>query len=230
MNFTETKCAIICAGIGNWYPKGVDRLERSLIFHGSAADHLFWRELPQGWPTHDYNPYAFKVYAFKEAFAKGYKNVLWLDASFWAAGNPNKIFDYIQDNGLYFFDSGLPLAYTATDRLLYQTGYDPERREDFLKVKDWATGAIGINIDNPKGQQYFNTWSMYCDIGLFNGSRTYNPQDSKHPLFRFSRQDQAASSMVLHKMGITEIPAPEWISYYGPNFNKADLIFFIQGL
>jgi hypothetical protein len=119
MDLTNHKACIISCGIGNHYPVGVDRLERSLNFVGWGGHTMFWRDYPEGCPKHEgENQYAFKIFAFREAFKAGYTVVLWADASLWAVKNPMPIFDYINDKGLYFFKSGYSLGQTATDELL----------------------------------------------------------------------------------------------------------------
>jgi hypothetical protein len=226
----QHKPLIISAGIGGWYAKGIDRMERSLIYHGYAGDMLFWRdEYPPGCPSHSDYPYAFKPYAFAEAFRRGYKVVLWLDASFWAINNPMPIFDYIQDHGLYFFKSGYSLAQTAPDRLL---GYGCiEKREDLREVSEFATGAVGINIENPKGQMFFNEWLDAADDGMFAGHRAHNDADSSHLLFLHARQDQSAASMILHNMGIkTAGEDQDYVAYYQTPYNALKCIFFINGI
>jgi len=223
------KPLIISCGIGHWYSKGVDRLERSLIFHGYPGDMLFWRdEYPPGCPSLSDNPYAFKPYAFAEAFRRGYKNVLWLDASFWAIANPMPLFDYINEHGLYFFKSGYSLAQTAPDRLLAFYGL---AREALQEVPEFATGAVGINMDNPRGNEFYTGWQAACDAGLFAGHRTHNVQDSAHPLFLFARQDQSAASVVLRSMGVKHAGEDEdFVAYYQTPYNAQKCLFFIQGL
>jgi len=227
MDLTNNKPMIISAGIGGHYPASIDRLERSLIFNGWAGDMMLLKDYPEGCPSHEDNPYAFKPYLFKKAFEMGKKIVLWLDCSFWSTRNPMPMMDFINDNGLYFFKSGYPLSATATDYLL---SISSESREGLVDVPEFATGAIGINIENPKGKEFFDKWMQLCDVGAFRGNRVHDLNDSQHPLFKFSRQDQSAASMVLHKMGITHIDAPEWVAYHGTNYSESDLMFFIGGI
>lgn len=220
---------IISLGYGGWYGQGVSRLERSLVFQGWAGEILTWKnELPVGCPNPNDYPYAFKVYAFEEAFKRGHRCVLWADASFWAVSNPVKIFDYISDNGLYFFKSGYMLAQTATDRLCEYAGV---QREQIAEVSEFATGLIGINIDNPNGAEFFHRWRRQMLDGMFLGNREHDEADSKHPLFKFSRQDQSSASMVLHQMGIkTAGEDRDWVAYKNTNFDPERVIFFIEGL
>jgi hypothetical protein len=226
MELHNRPCIISC-GIGAGYVAGIDRLERSLQYNGWLGDVMFWRDYPKGCPKHEgEGQYNFKVYAFREAFERGYKVVLWLDASFYAIGDPMPIMDYINDKGLYFFKSGYPLCATATDKLL---SFGRHKREDLIDVPEFATGAVGINIENPVGKDFFNRWVVHQTYGYFGGSRNYDKVDSEHPLFKFSRQDQSAASICLYEMGIkTAGEDKDWVSYY-PNQTERT-IFFIKGI
>lgn len=225
MDLTGTKPCIISCGIGGGYAAGIDRLADNLRFHGWLGDTIFWKDYPEGCPKHEgAGQYNFKVYAFREAFKRGYKIVLWLDASFYPIKDPMPIMDYINDNGLYFFKSGYPLSATATDSLLMGLS-----RESLTDVPEFATGAVGINIDNPKGSEFFTLWQYLMNKGFFGGNRIHDPKDSEHPLFKFSRQDQSAASAILHSMKIkTAGEDKNWVSYYPTKTD--DTILFIKGI
>ena len=231
MDLTENKKPIIVsAGIGHHYSAGIDRLERSLIFEGWAGDMRFWRnEYPFGCPEHGGDgQYNFKVYAMQEQFLNGYNVSIWADASFWAVSNPMPLCDYVNDNGLYFFKSGYSLAETATDKLCEYAGVT---REELVNVSEFATGLIGINYSNPKGKEFFDTWKKYMEDGMFGGNRVHDLNDSKDEIFKFSRQDQSAASMILYKMGITTCGEDkDFQAYKGTEYNKDKLIFFIGGI
>lgn len=229
MDLTGKKPLVISFGMNGWYPVGVERLERSLIFNGYPGDIMTWKnELPEGCPHPNDYPYSFKPYCFEAAFKVGYKTVLWCDASLWNVANIMPIFDYIIEHGLYFFKSGYPLSATCTDKLLEYAG---EKREDLVDVSEFATGLVGIHIDNPNGNKFFSEWMSYCKYGMFRGSRHHDENDSKHPLFKFSRQDQSAASMILHKMGIkTAGEDKDWVAYKSTNYNPELVKFFIEGL
>lgn len=231
MDLTNSiKPIIISAGIGGHYAAGIDRLERSLYYEGWAGDMRFWRnEYPFGSAEHGGDgQYNFKVHAFNEQFLVGRKVVVWADASFFCVKNPMPLFDYVNDNGLYFFKSGYSLAETATDRLLNYAGVT---REELYDVSEFATGLIGIQIDNPLGKEFFNTWKKYMEDGMFGGSRVHDLNDSQHPKFRFSRQDQSAASMILYKMGITTAgETNDFQAYKNTGHNPEKVLFFIGGL
>lgn len=231
MDLTSNKKPIlISAGIGGHYSAGIDRLERSLYYEGFAGDMRFWRNgYPDSCPKHiDDGQYNFKPFCFREVFNEQYKVACWADASFFCVRNPMPLFDYINEHGLYFFKSGYSLAETATDKLLNYAGVV---REQLTEVSEFATGLVGINIDNPKGKEFFHLWEQYREAGMFGGNRVHDLSDSQHPLFKFSRQDQSAASMILYKMGITTAGENmDFQAYKGTNHNPEKILFFIGGI
>lgn len=229
MDLTSNKACIISCGIGGHYGVGIDRLARSLNFVGWGGHTMFWKDYPKGCPPHaGAYQYNFKLWAFEAAFAAGYTVVLWADASLYAVQNPMPIFDYVNENGLYFFKSGYSLAQTATDNLLNMEGL---LRDDVTNVSEFATGLVGINIDNPKGKEFFSKWKQAMNLGLFKGHRVHDIEDSDDPRFLFSRQDQSAASAILHGMGVkTAGEDHDWVAYFSTNYNPERVIFFIQGL
>lgn len=227
---TGKKPVFICSGIGGWYAAGVDRLERSLIHHGTAADFLFYRnEYPPDSPTHNDNPYAFKIYGFREALIRGYKIMIHLDASFWAIKYPDLLFDIINEKGNFAFRSGYNCAQTCPDNLLENVGITRDQAE---QIPETATGIVGINIDNPEGNAVYTYWEEFCNNGFFRNSRTHNPEESSDPRFLFGRQDQSAYSMALYKAGIN-FCYEDYVAYYNggnPGYNPDKCLFFIGGL
>jgi len=224
------KPVIISCGVGGWYSAGIDRLERSLIHHGWAGDMIFWRnEYPPNCQTHEENPYAFKIAAFKEAFNRGYSIVCWLDCSLWAIKNPMNIFDIVNDNGIFGFRSGYNCAQTCPDNLLEDTGVTRDIAET---IPETATGIVGINYENPDGKLVFDYWADLCDRGLFKNSRTHNPMESSDPRFLFGRQDQSAFNMALYKAGVSFL-YEDYVAYYNngkPGYNQEKCYFFVGGL
>lgn len=230
MDLTGIKPCIISVGVGGWYKAGLERLEKSLVYNGYAGDTIFWKdEYPPDCPTHEENPYAFKIYAFREAFRRGYKIVMWLDCSMWCIMNPMPIFDIIVDNGNFGFRSGYNCAQTCPDNLLAAVGISRDQAE---QIPETATGIVGINIDNPDGKKVFEYWSEFCDSGLFKNDRNHNQQESADKRYLHGRQDQSAYSMALYKAGVS-YHYIDYVAYYNngnPGYNSEKCFFFIQGL
>jgi hypothetical protein len=219
---------IICAGIGNWYPVGAKRLERSLIFNGWPCDIKIWTDYPDGCQyAHEDFPYYFKIAAFEWAIANEYTHVLWCDSSFWAVKNPMPLFDLINDQGFYFFRTGYNLAQTVNDAALMATGIPRDEAEQAI---EYASGCVGINFHNPDGIALYNTWKEYMDMGLSKGSRLENKIESQDPRFRHHRQDQSCLSLAAYKLNLKNDLMLDAVAYHGTNYSTDDLIFFIGGL
>lgn len=230
MDLTNKKPILISAGIGGHYAAGVERLERSLYYEGWAGDMRFWKnEYPFSSAEHGGDgQYNFKVHCFDEVFTSGYKVAVWADASFWSVKNPMPIFDYVNEFGLYFFKSGYALGETATDKLCEYAGIS---RDVLMDVSEFATGLVGINIENPKGKEFFQHWKKYMEDGMFGGNRSHDLNDSQDSRFRFSRQDQSAASMILYKMGITTCGEDKnFQAYKNTGYDPNNILFFIGGL
>lgn len=230
MDLTQSKPVFICTGVNGWYAAGVDRLEKSLVYHGSSADFLFWKgEYPPNSPSHNDNPYAFKIYGFKEAIRRGYKVMIHLDASFWAIRNPDPIFDIVNEKGIFGFRSGYSCGQTCPDNLLSAVGLS---RDEAMDIPETATGIVGINIDNPDGRKVFDYWESFCESGLFKNSRVHDVNDSADPRFLFGRQDQSAFSMAMYKAGV-QFRYEDYVTYYdhkNPLKNTDKAFFFIGGI
>ncbi len=224
------KTVIVCEAIGHWYAKGADRLEKSLNYHGYAGQTLIWKdEYPPNSPSHNDNPYAFKIYGIREAINRGFKTILQIDSSFWCIKNPHPIFDIIVENGIFVFRSGYNCAQTAPDNLLADVGIT---RDEAEKIPETATGIVGLHLDNPDAQKVWEYWADFCDRGLFKNSRHHDLNDSKDPRFLHGRQDQVAFSMALYKAGV-EFNYLDYVSYYdhaNPLKNSDKVYFFIGGL
>lgn len=226
MDLTQNKAVIICAGIGGWYSAGVRRLERTLNFEGWGGSVMTWTEYPQNCPTHEEVPYYMKIAAFEEAITQGYTHILWVDASFFAVSNPMKMFDIINEQGFWFFSSGYNLAQSVNDYTLQFVG---KTRDEAEQQTEWASGCVGINLENPNGKALYEKWKFYMDAGLSRGSRLHDNQ-SQDPRFLFHRQDQSCLNLAIWDLGLKNDRVEDMVSYKGTGYNPDKIIFFIQSL
>jgi hypothetical protein len=226
MELTKAKICIISAGIGGWYPKGIDRLERSLNFVGFPGDIIVWRDYPPNCPPHEEVPYYFKIAAFEWALYRQYTHILWVDASFWAIKNPMPLFDLFNDQGYYMFSSGYNMAETINDHALLTLGLSRDEVEPFT---EWASGCVGINFENPDGKNIYKLWKEYMDMGLSKGSRQHDNQ-STDSRFKFHRQDQSCLSLAMFQLKLRNERGLDHVAYYSTNYNPEEVLFFIQGI
>ncbi len=222
-----SKAVIINAGIGGWYGQGSRRLEKSLNFVGWPGSVIIHAdEYPPNSYLHEDVPYYMKIAAFEEAISRGFTHILWLDSSIWAVENPVKMFDIIDEQGYWFFSTGYNLAESVNDQALVIAGLS---RDEAEKTTEWASGCVGINLNNPSGKNLYTTWKEYMDMGLSKGSRLHDNQ-SKDPRFRFHRQDQSCLGLSAWKHGLRNERGLDMISYKGTGFNPSEIIFFIESL
>lgn len=222
------KAVIISVGIDGWYGRGVTRLERSLHFEGWAGDTILYKdEYPPNCPSHYDIPYYFKIAAFEEAIRRGYTHILWCDASMWSVRNPVKLFDLINDQGYFFFSSGYNLAQSVNDRALAAAGLSRDEAEG---ITEWASGLVGINLENPDGQNLYRQWKDYMDAGLSIGVKHQNKDESQDYRFLAHRQDQSCLSLAAYKYGLRNTKMLDSVAYKGTNYNPEEIIFFIEGI
>lgn len=227
MELSNAKICIISCGVGHWYAVGTRRLRRSLNEVGFAGDIITWEDqLPPNCPPHDAIPYYFKIAAFEYAFQNGYTHVLWCDASFWAVNDPMPIFDIVNEQGYYMFSSGYNLAQTVNDNCLEKLQLD---RDILESATEWATGCVGLYLENPEGKKLYDLWKQYMDEGLSIGSRLHDNQ-SQDKRFLFHRQDQSCFSLACFYYGLRNERGLDHVAYYGTGYNPEKLIFYIRGI
>jgi hypothetical protein len=226
MDLVSGKAVIISAGITGWYPAGVKRLVRTLNFEGWGGSILTWTDYLPECPNHNDIPYYFKIAAFEEAIKQGFTHILWVDASFFAVRNPMQMFDIMNEQGFWFFSSGYNLAQSVNDNALHYVG---KTRDEAEQQIEWASGCVGINLENPDGKKLYEGWKKYMDAGLSKGSRLHDNQSSDKR-FLFHRQDQSCLNLAIWDLGLKNERVNDMIAYKGTNYNPDKIIWFIQSL
>lgn len=225
MDLTKTNPVIInaCTPSG-WYPKGSDRLKRSLNYVGWAGGTMIWKD----WPSDEFDkpcPYNIKASAFLEAQRAGASHILWCDSSVWALQDPMPIFDIINEQGYFFWSSGYNCAQTCSDKSLE---YFSIKRDEAEHYPDVATGIFGVSLQSDIGTQFLAKWLNAAKDGVFNGSRFHDKQ-SQDKRFLFHRQDQSAASLICGLMGIKPIDHNSILGYFRHNMPDS-WIFTLRGI
>lgn len=220
-------------GVGGWYPKGIQRLRKSLKDVGYTGDTIFWEGVyPPNSRGHEADPYGFKIHAFEFARKKGYTKILWCDASIWAIKNPNKFFEYITTHGYYTFKTGYNVAQSCSDKALRLAG---KTRDEAQQMAEAASGFIGIDFENFIGEMLFHEWLYNYSIGIFHGSRLHDGQSSD-PRFLFHRQDQSGWSLAVNRYKANINDSGDWVAYkshdeyFQNQINHETLTFLINGM
>lgn len=202
------------------YIIGQDRLRKSLLDVSFNGDFLsFIGEQSVGSPSHQQNPYAFKVYAIKKALELGYKKIFWLDASVYAVKDITPVFDCLQQKGIFMEDSGHSAATWSNDNSLNYFGIT---REEALNIPMYSSGISGFDFENEISVKHFTMWEKSMKDGVFIGSWDNH------------RHDQTAGTLIAHKLNITNLYSNcgDFGAYIGDCYStpKDSAVFHLKGL
>lgn len=194
---SNVKATLINASWGAWYPRGTDRLVRSMIHHGWNYDINIWKDRSPDELFVSKFPYTIKASAFNWAVQNGYKRILWMDCSLWAIKDPNKLMEIIDEKGGLFIKSGYNLAQTSGDSDLLWAGRTRFQAEQLPEL--WSC-IFGVNMETEEGKKFFFHFMEAYSYGVFNTPREHGGL-SKDPSFLHARQDQTAASWAYYKAG-----------------------------
>jgi len=211
----KSEDVIVCCGVGQWYPRGVDRLGRSLNYHGWGGDTILWRnEYPPGCPTHQQVPYAFKLAAIEHAGnVLGYNRILWVDSSVWCVADPLPIFHRIATDGYYLWDSIFAVGTWTNDRCLSSFGMS---RDEAMAVPMLSANVIGLHWQNGTAREFMRQWREAMDRGDFAGSWIRQEGDAEDERYQGHRHDQSAASIIAHRLGMSLDAPGNLCQYYAP--------------
>ena len=222
--------AIINIATGR-YIKGQQRLKESLKPH-TDADLLFYQnEGAVGSTPHKTNPYGFKTYAFLRALSKGYKYVIWLDASVYCEKSVEPVFGIIKDRGYVMQYAGHMAGSWANDRCLE---YFDIGRDEAMGISMYGNaGFLGLSGKNAVAMRFLSNWHKSNKAGIFKGGWTNNNNsESRDPRCKGHRHDMVCGSIIAHNLGMKIEPAGKWLEYkppLEPAKNKS-VVFGAQGI
>lgn len=183
-------CIIIYASFNRKYPQGVRRLVDA-ISHSDFRGHVHYRI--GGWPNTAegdlilaHVPFAFKVCFFREMQKKGYKRVLWLDASILPWVSLNTIFQMIQEKGFFVQGNSHDVGIYMNEDSAAAFGLS---LDETYSIPSCSAAILGIDFTNPKTAPLIEAWYLAA----------------RHPFGFFSaRSDQNALSILLYQFGLID--------------------------
>lgn len=200
---------IVNISVGGWYPKGAQRLKKSLDRVGFSGSFISWTEYPPGVPSHQEKPYAFKCHAFKWALEQGYDNALWLDASAWANHSLQPVFDKIEQDGYFVLLNGWSSGHWCSDQQLAAFNLT---REEAFNVPHPMGFMIGINFQSSEGMSLYRDY--FDHQHLFPGPWNNNDKSvSQDPRVLGTRHDQSILGLVIHRHKLKYTEPQGWIEY-----------------
>lgn len=210
-----------------YYATYADRLERSLDEFGPEADRIIWRkEWPTGSPTHQENNYAFKWYAVNDAFSKGYRYVMWLDAGVQAEAPIEGLWERIRILGYALLRGGDPLWKWISDYALQHFGY---MREQIVNFPLYGGCFIGLDRESQVAMEFFKGWGeIVKDKRLMMGAHRIQSNAagvmrsillsdadlspiSTNELVEGHRSDEACFSLMADKLALDPMSYTDWL-------------------
>lgn len=197
------------------YVAGQRRLKRALSNHAENwTPGLYWAdEMPPGSPNHHRMPYAFKAWAIEAARLHEADLVLWADACIVPIRSMEPLWDLIDRQGYWFSRNGWQNGQWCSDAALPLLGIT--REESFQQEHVVAT-TFGLNLRSEIGATFASEYLRLAQNGSFCGPWVNNAGEaSADPRVRGHRHDQAAASVIVHRLGMILTNSPQWFAYKG---------------
>lgn len=212
------KRAVVNFASGKWYLRGQARQRASMKVAGGGAEYIGFTDYKNiGSPTHQQVPYAFKTHALMYCLNKGYDEVIYVDASIWAAKSWLPIWDKITTSGYYFEEAGHWAGTWTKDSVLIRMGVS---RDQAMKIPMFSAGFTGLNLRNAKAVEFLKRWHSYaCDGDSFEGTwGNENRQMSKDPRCKGHRHDMSVASILAWQMDMQLGRGGTYLAYIGPGY------------
>lgn len=212
------------------FRRGQIRLMDSLI-NKTDADFIGFNSVEQvAAPPHSNNPYAFKIYAIQAALNRGYRQILWLDASAYAVNPVQPIFDIIERDGYFLEEAGHWAGTWANDKALNYFGID---RDEAMTIPMFSAGWTGLNFEAEIAREFFARWKNAmlsgCFIGGWHNTEKTESQDER---CKGHRHDMVCGSIIAHKLGMKYTTGGSFFQYgkVEDALNHPQIIFKAQGI
>jgi len=154
---------------------------------------------PPGSPTHQEQPYAFKLAAIEQAWNDGHEQVLWVDSSGWAVNQVLPIFQGMDQTGHYFWTSGFYTAQWTNDRTLNYFGVT---REEARTMPMLYAIIMGFDFRHERTRRFFARWKQSMLDGQFAGHWKRQPEDTEAMDYEGHRHDQSCASIIAAQEGM----------------------------
>ncbi len=205
------------------YVAGLDRLRRAIPDESILA----WRDgLPDGSPTHQDVPYAFKSFAIAKAVELGHTTILWADASIVPIKPLEPLWQLIETQGYWIANNGWNTGQWCCDSALGPLGIT---REEAFGIPHPVATSFGLDFRHEIAREFFRQWFDFAKDGrAFRGPwRNDEGQASRDPRVMGHRHDQAVMGVIVHRLGMKLIDPPKWLAYHGSE--RDDTVLSVRG-
>lgn len=175
---------------------------------GNTIPVVSWTdEYPPGSPSHQQVNYAFKWFAIQECIKRGFTSILWLDCACYFRGKVEPLFDMIERDGHHLIPDENALGKWISDKGLDYFGMT---RDEAMTLKLMCGTCYGFDTTNVRTQAFLKAWGESYEAGFwgafYGGSYKENASLasmlSKDPRCCGHRSDEAAASVIAHRLGM----------------------------
>lgn len=218
-----TRRAVVSVATGS-YVKGQDRM--AAILDAMNVDRLFYRgELPEGSPSHQDVPYAFKGCALAQAADLGFETLLWADACIYPLKSLDGLFEKIEKEGAWISHCGYSNAEWTADRAypdlfpsefkLHQHMQTLGQSSSFLDmvrplnrmIPHVVATSFGVSVNHPVGVNILREYERLAkDTKAFCGPWV-GGEGIQH------RHDQTALSVLAYRNNVRLTNPPQYFAY-----------------
>lgn len=194
------------------YVRGQSRLVDSF----PGFKRIWTDTVPEGCPTHEDVPYAFKAFALKQVADSGnYDLLLWADASIVPGpASLDLIWERLETVGYWISKNGYRNSeWTALSSLQY-LGVTAAENDQIEHV---VATAFGLNLKMEIGRKFLEEYYRLANTEAFCGPW-------RGGIGVQHRHDQTAASVIAYKLGMELTNPPEWFAYRGGEMEKTVLV------
>jgi hypothetical protein len=203
---------VTCA-IGGSYPFYGSQQRASVFERHKELSYISFSNMPQGCPAHLDQPYAFKIFAIREARARGFEQILWVDCRHGLVKPLDELWKIIETRGWYAPVQGdAVLGNWCSDDALKVYEFD---RKTAMSIPLVWGAIMGFDFTKSIARDLFADWEGMFKAGAFKGAWVNKPHCkvepwgsqlaghvSSDPKVGGHRHDEAAYSAVLYYWGL----------------------------
>ncbi len=211
-----TRCVVNLA-VGGSFARGQARLRAALADTDPGLPvFAYGPRWPEGCPSHEDLPYAFKLWAMVQAIGHGFTTVIWMDSSAVPVRSVAPLFEVAEREGAFVSDNyGWKNGQWTTDAFLAAEG---TTRDAQMAVPHCSALVFGVCLTHPKGVILFD-WlrTLAKKPEIMAGARDNADKScSKDPRCLGHRHDQSLISLLAWRLEIPLQSNDLFVDYRSP--------------
>lgn len=190
------------------FASGLRAIKTDLDRFGYAGEYLSWGErYPDGAPTHAEVPMGYKPYCVDEARRRGFRQVIWMDASIRLKRPLDYLFEMIDAKGYVFYSEEHSIGQFCKDEAL--ATLQISRDEAFRLPSVWSC-VLGLDLSTEPANRFLDEWKRLASDRVtfpgpkWSGLHGYPRTASSDPRVLGHRHDQTAASVLAHRFGMSD--------------------------